>query len=64
MQRKALTTINGTVIQITVSPFEMLVLRRMAAKASIPNIADSLVSSHDSVGRVIRDFYTLLETKK
>lgn len=60
MQRKSLTSINGTIIQITLSPFEAMVLCAMAAKANIPTIASVVKCGDDGVGRVVRDFYLLL----
>ena len=62
MNRKALTSANGNLLQLTLTPWEMLVLKTLAAKANIPSIVTSIGNgTSQSVGKVVRDFYLILE---
>ena len=69
MNRKILTTANGTIMELTLFPFERCILQRLAAQANIPLIVSNVNIIKDNpfytdvqvVEVVIRTFYTLLE---
>lgn len=66
MNRKILTTNRGKCLQITLSPFEVSVLIRLAASANIPMIVARMTdmgqyTDTQAVGNTIRTFYNLLE---
>ena len=68
MNCKILTTANGKVMDISLSPFEIIVLKEMAGIVSITDIVKKLNAPHkyifsdvQAVGNVVRNFYNLLE---
>lgn len=66
MNRKILTTNHGKALQLTLSPFEVTVLIRLAAAANIPMIVARMTdmgqyTDTQAVGNTIRTFYNLLE---
>jgi hypothetical protein len=66
MNRKILTTNTGKCLQITLSPFEVTVLQRLAAAANIPAIVAkmkqlNMYTDTQAVGNTIKNFYNLLE---
>lgn len=66
MNRKVLTSNHGKVLQITLSPFEVSVLIRLAASANIPVIVSkmnqlNMYTDVQAVGNTIRNFHNLLE---
>ena len=62
MNRKILTSANGNLLQLTLTPWEMLVLKSLAGKANIPSIVTSIGNgTNQAVGKVIREFYLILE---
>lgn len=68
MNRKILTTANGNVLQITLSPFEGLILLKLAAHGNIPSLVSAINqekgayhTDSSAVGTVVRNFYNLLE---
>lgn len=68
MQHKTLTTANGSVMQITVTPWEFFVLKIALSKSSIPEITKNIntirgngYTTNESVGKVLRNFYQLME---
>ena len=69
MNRKNLTSINGKITEITLSPFEANIVKQMAANASIPSITQRINSTREplayvdnySVGLVISKLFSLLE---
>lgn len=68
MNRKTLTSANGDLLQITLSPFEQKVLLSLTSTANLPQITSRLNSANGGnyadvrvVGTVIRNFFNLLE---
>lgn len=59
MNRKILTSNNGPLLQITLTPWEVSILTILSGKADIPSIATAVHSDAHSVGKVIRDFYLI-----
>lgn len=64
MNRKILTSNNGPLLQITLTPWETQILLSLTAKANIPAIASVVHSDNQAVGKVVRDFYLILEKSK
>ncbi len=61
MNTKTLTSHNGPLLQITLTPWEISILRSMVQKASIPIVADCASVDTGSAGVVLRDFYKALD---
>lgn len=69
MNRKNLTSLNGKITEIALSPFEANIVKHMAASANIPSITQRLNSVREplayldnyAVGSVINKLFTLLE---
>lgn len=61
MQNKTLTSLNGKLLQLTLTPWECAVLRAFAANASITTISRILRSDDQAVGQVVSDFYIALK---
>lgn len=61
MNRKILTSANGKLMQITLSPWESIVLTKLAESANIPSLTSKVGNtSNEATGRVIRDFHNML----
>lgn len=69
MNCKNLTSINGKITEITLSPFEANIVKQMAANVNIPAITQRINSTREphtyldnyAVGSVISKLFSLLE---
>lgn len=61
MQNKSLTSLNGKLLQLTLTPWECAVLKAAAATVIIPTISRELCCDDQVVGKVLKDFYIALK---
>lgn len=64
MNTKTLTSHNGPLLQITLTPWEVSILRSMVETASIPKVADCASVDSGGAGVVLRAFYKALDKLK
>lgn len=65
MNAKNLTSSNGDLLQLTITPWERKILYALSGAANIPQIVKNVGAGDiQSVGNVLRTFYLILEGRK